>query len=72
MPQCSARPACFGPGDAAGIEFIDEIGGGPSVRLKKNRRRTDERSGIVQNSLRVLRRRRETRVIMGVSFRPNF
>ena len=35
MPQCSARPACFGPGDAAGIEFIDENGGGPGARLKK-------------------------------------
>jgi hypothetical protein len=39
MPQCSASPACSGPGDAAGIEFIDENGGGPVVRLKKHPKR---------------------------------
>ena len=31
MPQSQPDP----PGDAAGIEFIDENGGGPGVRLKK-------------------------------------
>jgi hypothetical protein len=35
--------AAFQPSKRAGIEFIEENGGGPGVRLKKSKRKRDNR-----------------------------